>query len=206
MLDGVQDESKYPSDFFIDLVFQDEEVELNVKEDKNKLWEQIVQNCGTKRTTTDKGTKALEELKTSERTEAEPEFVIEGPTVDDIPEDKVVETEGKTPGGKEVSSLEQEAIRMHKELLEDDEVKAKVEQSKDQKEDEKAKIEVKKEETIPIPVEIKKEEVPKRKGSMEKEKKDKKNEGKKAETERADDDEEIDLYLSNITSLLKSSR
>jgi len=184
MLDGIQDKTKYPSDFFIDLVFQDGEKELVMKEDKNKLWAQIGESCSVRRKFTDKGPTTIEELKTNEYTEAEPEFVIEASTPDETPEGKVEEN-------KKIGSLEEEAIRMHKELLEDDEVK---------KEEKKGEAQVK--------TEIKK--VTKRKGSAEREKKEKQNESKKAETEREVDenesDDEANSVLSNVMTLIKSSR
>lgn len=210
MLDGVQDKSIYPSDFFIDLVFKDGEGEMP-KEDKDKLWVQIAQNCESRRKATDKKNNAVEELKGSEHTEAEPEFVIEAPTADDI-ENYYIADDKMEGEDRQASSLEQEAIKMHKELLEDDEDKKET-TSESKKEANAAKNEEEtKEKTHSDKVEAMegtgKREGRRRKGSADKEKKEQPEESKKAETERPDDDDDqnLDLYCSNIKTLINSNR
>eukprot|EP00826_Nyctotherus_ovalis_P022855 TRINITY_DN17645_c0_g1_i8.p1 TRINITY_DN17645_c0_g1~~TRINITY_DN17645_c0_g1_i8.p1 ORF type:complete len:193 (+),score=71.70 TRINITY_DN17645_c0_g1_i8:49-627(+) len=192
MLDGIQDKGVYPSDFFIDLVFKDGEGEM-LREDKDKLWVQIAQSCESMRRATDKGNNAVEELKESEHIEAEPEFVIEAPTADDIADDE----------DKQASSLEQEAIKMHKKILEDDEDKKEVAKSESKKEVNAAKNE---EETKKGTGFDKTEKRSRRKGSIDREKKEQPSESKKAETDRVEDEQDLESLLSNINAITKSNR
>jgi len=107
MLDGIQGDSNYPPDFFVDFVFEEIEEEVKEKEEKDKVWLTIAKDCEERRKLIeDEDILFLhpEDVKRGE----EDAFVIESDEVMKA----VVEEE-------KVSSLEEEAIRMHKELLKD---------------------------------------------------------------------------------------
>ncbi len=160
MLDGIQDNSNYPADFFIDLVFTEARTaDEKEAENKNKTWQIISQTCAEKRRLV--GEAAAAEpvgpaagkvtpgalvtpgaaATASSLEEEKKAFVIDSPGLSPQIAPGVAETVKGQPyqldddTGKEeqklaapapvpipkgiLGELEQEALRMHKELMEE---------------------------------------------------------------------------------------
>lgn len=116
MLDGIQGDDNYPSEFFVDLVFDDMKEDEKEKEDKGKVWETISRDCEEKRRLADEEGRIFENDEEFKNVKEEA-FVIDS-------EDTGSGKKQLNPSieeEKKPRSLEEEAIRMHKQLLEDDE-------------------------------------------------------------------------------------
>eukprot|EP00826_Nyctotherus_ovalis_P061154 TRINITY_DN8672_c0_g1_i1.p1 TRINITY_DN8672_c0_g1~~TRINITY_DN8672_c0_g1_i1.p1 ORF type:complete len:217 (-),score=57.34 TRINITY_DN8672_c0_g1_i1:14-664(-) len=195
MLDGIQNDSHYPADFFVDLVFKELGEEVKEKEEKNKVWQTIAKDCEEKRKLAEEEDALLlnaEDVKNGE----EEAFVIES--------EEIIKPNINTEENS--ANLEQEAIRMHKELLEDDvvektesEAKAEVHKAEDTVNKGEVKAATEGEEQKEGLVEGNSEKKQESNVSKSEEKRKSKNvEGGKQE----DVDEDIDLLLSGIQKMI----
>ena len=86
MLDGIEENDCYSADFFVDLQFEEFEIEEEDQEEKklrNQTWTNIVANCEKKRKQTNVSISDLEVKKEEEiKNEEKPIFVIDSPTME----------------------------------------------------------------------------------------------------------------------------
>lgn len=95
MLDGIQDNANYPSDFHIDLIFSDckQTEEDKTATTKNTLWTAISTNCAEKLKLIQEDNEDIEEKKETQKLieETKKAFVIDSPGAAQ-PEGKVQNT------------------------------------------------------------------------------------------------------------------
>lgn len=193
MLDGIQSDPHYPADFFVDLVFEELGEEVKEREEKNKVWQTIAKDCEEKRKLAEEEGALLlnaEEVKNGE----EEAFVIES--------EETIKPSVSTEENS--ANLEQEAIRMHKELLEDDAVEKTEDEAKSEVHEAK---ETAKKEGAKVAIENKEQKEGLVEGDSEKKQESDAKKSEESEDveegKQEDEDEDIEELLSGIEKMIR---
>jgi len=223
MLDGIQNNENYPSDFYIDLVFSEAKSSNLISPEKervDKTWLQISKNCEEKRKIIEPApiqTSAPTEIKKiekiPEKIEDQKAFVIDSPdlepqaleTVKTLKKDEFSLDKSENIAIKEnkpnLGELEKEAFKVQNELFEEQKISKKQEEKLIKSE--KNEIpEIKKPEENIIKTEEKKLE---NVGNTEIKKIEElnKNEEKPKTDEKKSSEDDLDSYLSSVNDLIK---